>query len=76
VDALTAFQACASAAGSLALGLALVHGRVTAGQVDAAVHVDESFQIETWGEDALARERRDNVAKDIAAAGEYLRLVV
>ncbi|MHB1204517.1 MAG: ATP12 family chaperone protein [Rhodospirillaceae bacterium] len=75
VNRLTAFQACAAAAGSLALALALVHGRVTTDQVFAATNVDESFQMETWGDDELARERRDSIAKDIAAAGAFLRLV-
>lgn len=75
VDRLTAFQACAAAAGSLALALALVHGRVTTDQVFAATNIDESFQMETWGDDQLARERRDGIAKDIAAAGEFFRLV-
>ena len=75
VDRLTAFQACAAAAGSLALALALVHGRITADQVFAATNIDESFQIETWGEDELARERRAGIAKDIAAAAAFLSLV-
>jgi chaperone required for assembly of F1-ATPase len=74
VNRLTAFQACAAAAGSLALALALVHGRVTGDQVFAATNIDESFQMETWGDDDLARERRDSIAKDIAAAADFLRL--
>lgn len=73
VNRLTAFQACAAAAGSLGLALALVHGRVTTDQVFAATTLDEAYQMETWGDDALARERRDGLARDIAAAGEFLR---
>ncbi len=74
VNRLTAFQACASAAGSLGLALALVHGRVTAAQVFAATTLDETYQMETWGDDTLARERRDGLERDITAAGEFLRL--
>jgi chaperone required for assembly of F1-ATPase len=74
VNRLTAFQACAAAAGSLTLGLALVHGRVTGDQVFAATNIDESFQMETWGDDDLARERRDSIEKDIAACAAFLRL--
>lgn len=73
-DRLTAFQAAAAAAGSLALALALVHGRVTAAQVFAAATLDEAFQVETWGDDPLARERRDGLERDIAAAGRFLDL--
>ncbi len=72
---LTAFQATAAASGSLALALALVHGRITAAQVFAAATLDEAFQIETWGDDPLARERRDGLERDIAAAGAFLGLI-
>lgn len=74
-DRLTAFQAAAAAAGSLALALALVHGRITTVQVFAAATLDEAYQIETWGDDPLARERRDGLERDIAAAGTFLNLI-
>lgn len=44
--------------GSALLALALTHGRMDAGAVWRAAHVDEDWQIETWGEDAEARARR------------------
>lgn len=74
-ERLTAFQAAAAAAGSLALALALVHGRITAAQAFAATILDETFQIETWGDDPLACERREGLERDIAAAGAFLSLV-
>lgn len=74
-DRLTAFQAAAAAAGSLALALALVHGRITAAQVFAATTLDEAYQMETWGDDALARERRDGLERDIGAVGVFLSLI-
>lgn len=74
-ERLTAFQAAAAAAGSLALALALVHGRITAAQLFAAATLDEAYQTETWGDDPLARERREGLERDIAAAGRFLKLV-
>lgn len=74
-DRLTALQAAAPAAGSLALALALVHGRITAAQVFAAATLDEAYQNETWGDDSLARERRDGLERDIGAVGVFLSLV-
>lgn len=72
-DRLTAFQAVASATGSLALSLALVHGRLTAEETFAAATVDETFQMEQWGVDPEARARHESIARDIAAAEEFLR---
>jgi chaperone required for assembly of F1-ATPase len=71
---LTAYQACAALTNSLALPLALVHGRLTAAQVYAAAYLDEIFQAEKWGEDAEARDRRVRIAADIEAIGKYLAL--
>jgi chaperone required for assembly of F1-ATPase len=73
---LTAFQAAASLASSLALGLALVHRRLTAADVFAAAFLDELYQVEKWGEDDLARDRRQRMARDLAAIERYLELSV
>lgn len=74
-ETLTALQATAAIANSLALSLAHVHGRLTAAEVYAAAVLDETFQMEKWGEDDLALERRRNIDADLRAIGEYLRLV-
>lgn len=74
-EKLTAFQATAAIANSLALSLALVHGRLTATEVFAAAALDETFQMEQWGEDDLALERRRNIEADLLAIGEYLGLL-
>jgi chaperone required for assembly of F1-ATPase len=74
-EQLTALQAAAAITNSLALSLALVHGRVTAAETFAAAALDESYQMEKWGEDELARNRRRAIERDLLAIGAYLRLV-
>jgi chaperone required for assembly of F1-ATPase len=71
---LTALHAAATACGSLVIALALVEGRLDAGAAFAASQLDETFQIEAWGEDAEAAARRRAVAADIAAAARFLSL--
>ena len=41
----------------------------------AASQLDESFQIEAWGEDSEAAERRRALADDIEAASRFLSLL-
>ena len=40
---------------------------------DAAI-LDEAFQAELWGEDLLAKERRDRRAAEFAGAHAFARL--
>ncbi len=47
-----------SLTGSLLIGLMLVEGAIPADAAWAAAHVDEDWQTEQWGEDALAAETR------------------
>ena len=72
---LTALQASAAMTNSLALSLALAHGRLSAAEVFAAAVLDESYQMEQWGEDELAVARRRAIESDLLAIGEYLRLL-
>jgi chaperone required for assembly of F1-ATPase len=71
---LTAFQASAAVTSSLALSLALVHGRLSAAEVFAAAQLDETYQIEKWGEDDEAMARRRRIAADLDAIGRFLTL--
>ena len=41
----------------------------------AASQLDETFQIEQWGEDAEAAARRESLAADIASAALFLELL-
>jgi len=73
--ALTALHAATAACGSLVIALALLEGRVEAGEAFAASQLDENFQIKAWGEDAEQTERRAALAADIEAAARFLALL-
>jgi chaperone required for assembly of F1-ATPase len=72
---LTALHAATTACGSLVIALALLEGRLDAAAAFAAAQLDESCQIEAWGEDAEQTERRSALAADIAAAAQFIELV-
>ena len=73
--ALTALHTATTAGGSLVIALALLEGRLDAGAAFAASQLDESFQIEAWGEDKEQAERRGALAADIAAAARLISLL-
>jgi chaperone required for assembly of F1-ATPase len=60
--------------GSLVLGLAVSHGRLSPEEAHALAVIDEAFQAEEWGEDAEAAERLAGIAADIAAGARLLAL--
>lgn len=70
---LTAAQAAAAASGSAVLALALVLGRLDGQQVYELSQVDETWQVERWGEDAEAVARKQALHADIMAADSLLR---
>jgi chaperone required for assembly of F1-ATPase len=72
---LTALHVATAACGSLVIGLALIARHLDAEEAFAASQVDESFQIEAWGEDAEQAERRRLLAADIQAAARFISLV-
>jgi len=72
---LTALRAATAASGSLVVALALLEGRLDAQDAFAASQLDESFQIEAWGEDAEQAERRRALAADIDAAVRFVSLL-
>jgi len=71
--ALTALHALTSLSGSALLALMVAHGATTTEAACAAAHVDEDFQIERWGADEEAAQRRAARARDFAAAALALR---
>lgn len=71
---LCAAQAACAAAGSLVLALALVEGRLSGQQTYDLSQLDETYQIEKWGEDAEAADRRAALQRDILAAERLLAL--
>ena len=72
---LTALQALTGACGSLVIALALTEGRLDAQSAFDVSQLDETFQIEAWGEDAEAMRRRTLLAEDIEAAARFLELL-
>lgn len=73
--ALTALHVATAACGSLVIGLALIEGHLDAEAAFAISQLDESFQIEAWGEDAEQAERRRALAADIQAAARFISLL-
>ncbi|MCP4185418.1 MAG: ATPase [Hyphomicrobiales bacterium] len=54
--------------GSVFLALTIAHAQYTAEQAWKIAHVDEDWNICTWGEDYEAKKRRDNRWKELEAA--------
>jgi len=61
--------------GSLVAGLALLEGAADAESVWLAAQVDEDWQAEMWGEDALATQTRDAHHADFMAGARFLSLL-
>jgi chaperone required for assembly of F1-ATPase len=71
---LAALYVATSALGSLVLALALIEGQIDAGQAFTTSQLDESFQIERWGEDEEAARRRASLKEDIELAARFAAL--
>lgn len=72
---LAALQSATAAAGSVVIALALLAGEIDAAAAFGASRVDETFQIERWGEDAEAAEARAALARDLADAARFVALL-
>jgi len=72
---LTALHSATTACGSVVIGLALAERHVNADEAWKVSQVDESFQIEQWGEDAEAAVRRAALKQDIEAAARFMELL-
>ena len=72
---LAALHLATAACGSLVVALALVEGRLDAEQAFNTAQLDESFEIELWGEDAEQTERRAALKDDIALARRFIDLL-
>ncbi len=80
VDRLTPFElsamSCAvAAAGSLVVALALYEGRLDGAQAFEVSHLEELYQAEKWGEDAVAAARRAAIRSELTVAATFLRLL-
>lgn len=72
---LLALHNVTTSCGSVVIGLALMAERIDAEAAWAASQLDESFQIERWGEDVEAERRRSGLRADIEAVARFLRLL-
>jgi len=68
--ALTALHAMTTLTGSILLALAVLRGRLGAGEAWRVAHVDEDFQIARWGEDDEAMARRAARWREMEAAAK------
>lgn len=72
---LTALHSATTACGSVAIGLALAEQYLDAGRAWQLSQLDETFQIEQWGEDPEAALRRANLKRDIEATAHFMELL-
>lgn len=69
---LGAVHAATTLTGSTLLALAIAHGRLSAEEAWQAANVDEDWNMEQWGRDALALERRAFRFAELQAAATVL----
>lgn len=72
---LTGLSVLTSITGSLAIGLAVLRGRLEPDAAWAASRVDEDYQIERWGENPEAAAHQAALREEMAAAVRYLDLL-
>jgi chaperone required for assembly of F1-ATPase len=70
---LGALHAATTLTGSALIALALMHGAISAEAAWAAAHVDEDWNMEQWGSDEIALQRRAFRFAEFAAAAQVLR---
>jgi chaperone required for assembly of F1-ATPase len=71
---LGALHAATTLTGSALIALALLHARLTREQAWQAANVDEDWNMEQWGRDELALQRRSFRFAELAAAATVLRM--
>lgn len=71
---LAALHVVTTLTGSVMLTLALLHRHISPAEAWELAHLDEDFQIERWGADEEAKERRAQRWQDFRAACRALRL--
>jgi len=72
---LTALHSATTACSSAAIALALVERYLDAEAAWHASQLDETFQIEQWGEDYEAAARRVALKRDIEATARFMELL-
>ena len=72
---LTALHGATTACASVAIGLALVEQHLDAEGAWRSSQLDETFQIEQWGEDAEAAARRAGLRREIETTSRFMALL-
>ena len=72
---LAALGVATSASGSVVVALALSKGHVDATTAFDVSQLDESYQVEMWGEEADAQARRDVLRAEIDCSATFLELL-
>ncbi|MEP4378877.1 MAG: ATP12 family protein [Alphaproteobacteria bacterium] len=72
---LAALGVATSASGSIIVALALSKGHLDSATAFDIGQLDESYQVELWGEEAEAQARRDVLRADIECAASFLELL-
>ena len=73
--ALAALHVMTTLTGSVLLALAVALGKLTSIEAWVAAHVDENFEMRTWGEDAEALRRRARQWREMEAAARLFQAV-
>ncbi len=71
---LAALAVAVGAAGSLAIGLALIEGRLDPTRAFEAAELDTIYQIEAWGDDPETARRRAEIRADLEIAARFVAL--
>lgn len=61
-----------ASSGSLVIGLAMLERRLDAAQAFDAAELDATFQIEQWGEDSIAAQRRAELRAELETAAKFI----
>ena len=72
---LGALHSITTLTGSALIALAMLRGRLNVVEAWAAAHVDEDWNMETWGRDKLALERRAFHFAEMQAAARVLQIL-
>jgi chaperone required for assembly of F1-ATPase len=75
VFTLSGLGAIVSAAGSLCVGLGVLHGHINGEQAYLAASVDDRYQLDRWGADDDAEAQLKGREQDIKAAAVFLSLL-
>ena len=71
----TAVSGIAAATGSLVIGFAVKHGRLSPTEAANVGLLDELFQMEHWGEDEITQERHAAIRQEINESARFLELL-